>query len=152
MCGIDGRVAKEVSKREARDAYGFWGGGLSVNVSRLAVEVGAVAAAASLAVALSALLKVLWGSLSISQVGWVRDDILQAHFTVLLSSSRCASWYFRVSSGAWTFSTGSQVLSLSRYPLHLIRYWSLWFWYRWAQIASTSYRSSPSIISGGGLV
>jgi hypothetical protein len=68
MCGIDGRVAKEVSKREARDVYGFWGGGLSVDVGRPAIEVGAVAAAASLAVALSALLKVLWRLLSMSQV------------------------------------------------------------------------------------
>ena len=97
MCGIDGRVAKEVSKREVRDVYGFWGGGSSVSVDRPAVEValcvGAVAAAARLAVALSALLKVFWESLSISQVGWVRDDILLACLVVLLSSSRCASWY-----------------------------------------------------------
>jgi hypothetical protein len=131
MCGIDGRVVKDVSKREARDAYGFWGGGSSVDVNRPAVEValcvGAVAAAASLAVALSALSKVLWGSLSISQVGWVRDDILLARFTALLSSSGCTSWYSQVSSGAWTFSISSQVLSLSGYPLHLIRYWSLRF-------------------------
>jgi hypothetical protein len=70
---------------------------LGVDVDRPAVEValhvGAVAAAASLAVALSTLLKVLWGSLSISQVGWVRDDILLACFAALLSSSGCASWY-----------------------------------------------------------
>ena len=136
MCGIDGRVAKEVPKREARDVYGFWGGGLSVNVDRPAVKValcvGAAAAAASVAVTLFTLLKVLWGLLSISQVGWVRDDILLAHLAALLSSSGCALWYSRVSSGAWTFSIGSQVLSLSGYPLHLIRYWSLWFRYRWA--------------------
>ena len=56
---------------------------MSVNVGRPAVKValcvGAVAAAASLAVALSTLSKVFWGSLLISQVGWVRDDILLAH-------------------------------------------------------------------------
>jgi len=60
-----------------------------------------------------------------SQVGWevgVKDDIILACFVVLLSSSRCTSWYFRVSSGAWTFSMGSQVLLLSGYPFHLIRY------------------------------
>jgi hypothetical protein len=70
MCGIDGRVAKEVPKREARDVYRFWGGGLSVNVDRPAVKVtlyvGAAAAAASVTVTLFTLLKVLWGSLSIS--------------------------------------------------------------------------------------
>ena len=91
MCGIDGRVAKEASKREARNAYGFCGGGPSVDVSRPAVKVGVVTAAASLAIALSTLSKVLWGSLLISQVGWVRDDILLAHFAALLSSSGCTS-------------------------------------------------------------
>jgi hypothetical protein len=81
--------------------YGFWGGGLSVNVDRPAVKValcvGAAAAAASVAVTLFTLLKVLWGLLSISQVGWevgVRNDILLAHFAAFLSSSGCASWYF----------------------------------------------------------
>ena len=114
MCGIDGRVTKEVPKREVRDAYGFWGGGPSVDVDRPAVEVAlcvsAATAAASLAVALFTLSKVFWGSLSISQVGWavgVRDDILLACLAVLLSSSGCASWYSRVSSGAWTFLTSS---------------------------------------------
>jgi len=62
MCGKDGRVMEEVSKREVRDVYGFWGGGLCVDIDRPAVEVAsrvaAVTAAASLAVTLSALLKV----------------------------------------------------------------------------------------------
>ena len=123
MYGIDGRVAEEVSKREARDVHRFWGGGPSGDVDSPAVEValgvGAVAAAASLAATFSAVSKVLWWSLSMSQVGWgVRDDIVLAHFAALLSSSRCASWYSRVSNGAWMFSTGSQVLSLSGYLLH----------------------------------
>ena len=39
MCGIDGRVVEEVSKREARDTYRFWGGSLSVDVDSPAVEV-----------------------------------------------------------------------------------------------------------------
>jgi hypothetical protein len=30
MCGKDGRVVEEVSKREVRSAYGFWGGCLSL--------------------------------------------------------------------------------------------------------------------------
>jgi hypothetical protein len=98
MCGIDGRVMKEVSKREVRDAYGFWGGSLSVGVNRPAVKValgvGAVAAVASFAATFSMLLKVLWRSPSMSQVGWevgVRNDIFLACFTALLSSSRCVS-------------------------------------------------------------
>jgi len=159
MCGIDGRVAEEVPKRETRDAYGFWSGGSGVGFDRpavgVALDAGATAAAASLAAAFSAVSKVLWWSPLMSQVGWevgVKGDIVLAHFTALLSSSGCASWYFRVSSGAWTFSMGSQVLSLSGYPFHLIRYWSLRFCRRWAQIASTSYCSSPSIMSGGGLM
>jgi hypothetical protein len=157
MCGKDGRVVEEVSKREVRSAYGFWGGCSSVGFGRPAVEVtldgGVVAAAASFAAVLSAVSKVFWWSLSMSQVGWevVRgDNVVLAHFTALLSSRGCASWYSRVSSGAWTLLTGSQVLSLSGYPFHLIRYWSLWFHHRWARIASTLYCSSPSIMSGGG--
>jgi hypothetical protein len=65
MCGIDGRVTEEVSKREARDVYGFWGGSPSVSIDSPAVEValcvGAVAAAAaSHAAAFSVVSKVLW--------------------------------------------------------------------------------------------
>ena len=36
----------------------------------------------------------------------------------------CARAYSFRMSGAWRWSAGSQVLSLSGYPLHLIRYWS----------------------------
>jgi hypothetical protein len=159
MCGKDGRVTEEVPKREARNTYGFWGSCSSVGFGRPAVEValggGVVAAAASSAAVLSAVLKVFWRLLLMSQVGWevVREDnVVLGHFAALLSSRGCASWYSRVSSGAWTLSTGSQVLSLSGYPFHLIRYWSLRFHCRWAQMASTSYCSSPSIMSGGGRV
>jgi hypothetical protein len=67
MCRIDGRVTKEVSKREVRDAHGFWGGCLSVDINSPAVKVTVGAA-----VVTSAVSKVLWWSLSISQVGWVR--------------------------------------------------------------------------------
>jgi hypothetical protein len=49
------------------------------------------------------------------------------------------------------FLTGSHILSLSGYPFHLIRYWSLHQLCQWAQMASTSYCSSPLITSGGGL-
>jgi len=157
MCGKDGRFAEEAAKREVRSAYGFWGGCSSVGFGRPAVEValggGVVAAAASVAAVLSAFSKVFWWSLLMSQVGWevVRgDNVVLARFAALLSSRGCASWYFRVSSGAWTLPTGSQVLSLSGYPFHLIRYWSLRLRHRWARIASTSYCSSPSIMSGGG--
>jgi len=157
MCGKDGRVAEEVSKREVRSAYGFWGGCSSVGFARPAVEAalggGTVAAAASFAAVFSAVSKVLWWSLSMSQVGWEverEDNVVLGRFVVLLSSRGCASWYFRVSSGAWTLPTSSQVLLLSGYPFHLIRYWSLLFRRQWAQIASTSYYSSPSIMSGGG--
>jgi hypothetical protein len=157
MCGKDGRVAEEVPKMEVRRAYGFRGGCSGVGFARPAVEValggGAVAAAASFAAVFSAVSKVFWRSLSMSQVGWRverEDDVVLGRFVVLLSSRGCASWYSRVSSGAWTLPTGSQVLSLSGYPFHLIRYWSLLFRHRWARIASTSYCSSPSIMSGGG--
>jgi len=159
MCGKGGKVAEEVPKMEARCAYEFGGGCSGVGFARPAVEValygGVVAAAASLAAVFSAVSKVFWRSLSMSQVGWRverRDDVVLGRFVVLLSSRGCALWYFRVSSGAWTLPTGSQVLSLSGYPLHLIRYWSLLFRHRWARIASTSYCSSPSIMSGGGRV
>jgi hypothetical protein len=113
MCRIDGRVVKEVPKREVRDAYGFWGGSLGVNFDRPAVRValgvGVTAAAASLAAAFSAVLKVFQWSPSMSQVGWevgMKDDIILAHFTALLSFNRCALWYSCLSSRAWTFSTG----------------------------------------------
>jgi hypothetical protein len=61
MCGIDGRVMKEVSKREARDVHRFWGGCLGVNVGSSAVRViaGGGAAAASIAAAFSVVSKVL---------------------------------------------------------------------------------------------
>jgi hypothetical protein len=102
---------------------------LSVGFGRPAVEValgdGVVAAAASFAAVFSAVAKVFWRSVLMSQVGWKvgkEDDIVLACFAVLLSSSGCALWYFQVSSGAWTLLTGSQVLSLSGYPFHLIRY------------------------------
>jgi hypothetical protein len=159
MCGKDGRVAEEVSKKEVRGAYGLWGGASCVGFGRPAVEValggGVVAAAASFAAVFLASSKVFWWSLSMSQVGWEvgrKDDIVLACFVVLLSSRGCTSWYSRVSSRAWTLSMGSQVLLLSRYPFHLIRYWSLRLRRRWARIALTSYCSSPSIMSGGGHV
>ncbi len=123
MCGIDGRVAKEQPEREVRDADRFRGGSLGVNGE------GSVAAAAaavtSVTATASALLKVLVGSLLRSQVGWEVNDIILACSVVLLSSSGCAVWYFLISCGACTLSSGSQVLSLSGYPFHLIRYWSL---------------------------
>jgi len=122
MCGIDGRVAKERSKREARYALGFWGGCPSAG------RVVAVTVAASVAAAAVASSKVFWWSLSRSQIGWtveVRVDVFLACSAGLLSLSGCTSWYFLISSGAWTLSTGSHVLLLSGYPFHLIRYWSL---------------------------
>ena len=64
MCGIDGRVAKEVSKRETRDVYGFWGGCSGFGFDRPAVGVtlgaGVAAAAVSLTAVFSVVLKVLW--------------------------------------------------------------------------------------------
>jgi hypothetical protein len=157
MCGKDGKVVEEVSKREVRSVYGFWGGCSSVSFGRPAVEValggGVVAAAASFAAVLLAVSKVFRWSRSMSQVGWevVRgDNVVLACFAALLSSRGCASWYSQVSSGAWTLLTGSQVLLLSGYPFHLIRYWSLQFRHWWARITSISYCSSPSIMSGGG--
>ena len=100
MCGKDGRVAEEVSKMEVRSVYGFWGGCSGVGFGGPAVEValggGVVAAAASFAAVLWAVSKVFRWSLSMSQVGWevVRgDNVVLAHFVVLLSSRGCASWY-----------------------------------------------------------
>ena len=101
MCGKGGRVAEEVSKTEVRSAYGFWGGCSSVGFVRPAVEValggGAVAAAASFAAVFSAVSKVFWWSLSMSQVGWEverEDTVILRRFVALLSSRGCASWYF----------------------------------------------------------
>ena len=128
MCGIDGRVAKERPEREVRNADGFRGGGTGVDgEDGFAVVAAAAAAAAvtSVTATASALLKVLVGSLLRSQVGWEVNDIILACSVVLLSSSGCAVWYFLISCGACTLSSGSQVLSLSGYPFHLIRYWSL---------------------------
>jgi len=129
MCGKDGRVAEEVPKMEVRRMYGFGGGCSGVSFARPAVEValggGAVAAAASLTAVFSAVSKVFRWSLSMSQVGWRverEDNVVLDRFVALLSSGGCASWYFRVSSGAWMLPTSSQVLSLSGYPFHLIRY------------------------------
>ena len=101
MCGKDGRVAKEVPKREMRDAYGFWGGCSGVGFDGPVVEValggGVAVAAARFAAVFSAVSKVFWWSLSMSQVGWEvgrKGDIVLAHFVALLSSRGCASWYF----------------------------------------------------------
>jgi hypothetical protein len=99
MCGKDGRVAEEVPKRKRRDVYGFWGGCPGVGFSRPAVEValGGGAAAASFAATFSAVSKVFWWSLLMSQVGWEvgrRDVVVLAHFAALLSPRGCASWYF----------------------------------------------------------
>ncbi len=125
MCGIDGRVAKERPEREVRNMDGLRSGRLSVDgEDGLAVVTAAVAVASAAAVAL-ALLKVLVGSLSRSQVGWEVSDTVLACPAVLLSSSRCVAWCFLISCAACMLSTGSQVLSLSGYPFHLIRYWSL---------------------------
>jgi hypothetical protein len=114
---------------EVRRAYGFGGGCSGVGFARPAVEValgsGAVAAAASLAAVSSAVSKVFRWSLSMSQVGWRverEDNVVLDRFIAFLSSGGCALWYFRVSSGAWTLPAGSQVLSLSGYPFHLINY------------------------------
>jgi len=81
--------------------------------------------AASAAAVASALSKVFLGLLLRSQVGWGVDDIVLACSVILLSSRGCAAWCFLISCGTCTLLTGSQVLSLSGYPFHLIRYWSL---------------------------
>ena len=117
---VDVLVAEQRSEWEGWDALRFGG--------RCSGVGGVVAAAASLAAVFSAVSKVFWRSLSMSQVGWGierEDNVVLGRFAVLLSSRGCASWYLRVSSGAWTLLTGSHVLSLSGYPFHLIRYWSL---------------------------
>ena len=101
MCGKDGRVVEEVSKRDARSAYGFWGGCSGVGFASPAVEValggGVVAAAASFAAVFSAVSKVFWWSVSMSQVGWevVRgNNVVLGRFAAFLSSRGCTSWYF----------------------------------------------------------
>ena len=101
MCGKDGRVVEEVPKMEVRRAYRLGGGCSGVGFARPAVEValdsGVVAAAASLTAVFSAVSKVFWRSLSMSQVGWRverEDDVVLGRFIVLLSSRGCASWYF----------------------------------------------------------
>jgi hypothetical protein len=104
MCGIDGRVMKEVSKREQRDAYGF--GGCGPGVSSPAIEVtggDGVTAATSAVTAVLAKLKVLWRSLSMSQVGWEEGEgsaLTLAFCFSLLSSFRCTAWYSFSRSGA----------------------------------------------------
>src|SRR5216683_4059397 len=60
-----------------------------------------------------------------SWVGWEMGDIVLACTVTLLSSSGCVAWYFFINCGAQTLSKGSQVLSLSGYPFHLIRYCNL---------------------------
>jgi hypothetical protein len=123
MCGIDGRVTKERSKREARYALGFQGGCLSAGRVVVAATVAASVAAAAVASS-----KVFWWSLSRSQIGWTVEvgvDVFLVRSAGFLSSSGCTSWYFLISNEAWILSTGSHVLSLSGYPFHLIRYWSL---------------------------
>ena len=125
MCGIDGRVAKEQPEREVGYADGLGGGSTGVNSEDGFAVLTVAAAVASVAAAASALLKVSVGSLSRSQIGWEVNDVVLACSVVLLSSSGCITWCFLISCGACTLSAGSQVLSLSGYPFHLIRYWSL---------------------------
>src|SRR6267154_5152844 len=125
MCGIDGRVAKERPERAVRNADGLGGGRSSVGGEDGLAVVAAAAAVASVAAVASALSKVLVGLLLSSQVGWEVSDTVLACSAVLLSSSRCITWCFLISCAACTLPAGSQVLSLSGYPFHLIRYWSL---------------------------
>ena len=125
MCGIDGRVAKEQPEREVRNVDGLGSGGSGVNGDDSFAVVTAAAVVASVAATASALLKVSVGSLLRSQVGWEVSDIVLACSAILLSSSGCIAWCFLISCAACTLPAGSQVLSLSGYPFHLIRYWSL---------------------------
>src|SRR6266851_8548934 len=88
ICWIDGRVAKKRSEREARYADGFGGGSVGVD-GEGGPAVLAVAAAAAAAVTSSVLLKVFWGSVLRSQVGWGRNDTVLACFVIFLSSRGC---------------------------------------------------------------
>jgi hypothetical protein len=100
MCGIDGRVMQEVPKREGRDTDGLRGGCSGVD-SPAVKEFAATAAASAVAVT-SAMSKVYWGSLSMSQTGeeWGGVDAVLAFLLVLSSPVGCASWYSFTNCGA----------------------------------------------------
>src|SRR5258707_11922124 len=59
---------------------------------------------------------------------------------------------FRISSTFVKFFSGSQLLYDISYPFHFTKYWSLLLLFWYASMASTSYSSSPSMRSGGGLM
>ena len=96
----------------------------------------------------------LWGGeVSVASVGHER---WQGSFLGL--STKVYTWaldcfrYLFTSSGAWMFSAGSQLLCAVEYPFHLIKY-CFFFQHPYVhcpRICSTSYSSSPSIMSGGG--
>src|SRR5258705_12404625 len=59
---------------------------------------------------------------------------------------------FRISSTFVKLFSGSQLLYDVSYPFHFTKYWSLLLLFWYASMASTSYSSSPSMRSGGGLM
>jgi hypothetical protein len=70
MCGIDGGVAEERSKREARYLYRLWGCGVGVSCRGFAACIAvACAAVASVAAAVLTLAKAFWRLLLMCQVG-----------------------------------------------------------------------------------
>src|SRR6266403_1178148 len=62
------------------------------------------------------------------------------------------AWYSCSNSGAFKSTASTQEFSNVGYPFHLTKYCCLWLCpvFRSETISSTSYSSSPSMISGGG--
>ena len=83
---------------------GFRGGSVGVDgEGSLAI----LTAVTNTAAASSALLKVLWGSASRSQVSWGVSDLVLTCSAALLSFRGCTVWCFLISCGTCTLSAGS---------------------------------------------
>ena len=67
-----------------------------------------------------------------------------------LSAFGCSAWNFLIRSGAFWKSDAGHYLRVSSYPVHFALYYSWRPFFLDARISSTSYSSSPSILTGGG--
>jgi len=83
-----------------------------------------------------------------SQLGCYWISYIMSPF---ISSREWWQWYSFSSCGDCRLPASSHVLSLSEYPFHLIKYCNRFClpWHQWLLMASTSYCSSPPIMSSG---
>lgn len=122
--GVDERVrlGELVSEEEEEVTEGLVGEEREDGLFRAEAEVGAVPGQED--VWIGGELLELVGS-EVGDWEWTSGHVSTAvEVAAFIVERGCFLWCFFTISGAWTFSAGSQVLSLMGYPFHLIRYCS----------------------------